>query len=499
MGDLDLRHEELFRTSAFIGGRFLDSISGSTFEVLNPATQQVVAMVADCGQDDAWLAIKAAHEAFGPWSRELAKTRSVLLRRWFDLIIEHSEDLALILTTEQGKPLAEARSEVSYGASFVEWYSEECKRVRGEVLEPFREASQPVVLKQPVGVVAAITPWNFPVAMITRKIAPALAAGCSVVLKPAESTPLCALALCQLAVQAGFPEGLINVLPTSAPAPIGEAFTQSNVVRKLSFTGSTAVGKALLAQAAPTVKKLALELGGNAPFIVFDDADIDQAVAGAMASKFRNSGQTCVCANRVLVQAGVLKEFVDKLSSRVTNLKVGAGFEPGVEIGPLINQAAINKARVLVDEALQLGARVVAQAKTPGRGNTDGFYAPLVLSGVSEEMAIANTEIFAPVAPVMCFKTEDEAIRLANSTPYGLAAYFYSGSPSRIWRVARALEFGMVGVNEGAMATETAPFGGVKESGIGREGSHQGIDEFLEDKYVLFGLTEPSPNSERPY
>jgi succinate-semialdehyde dehydrogenase / glutarate-semialdehyde dehydrogenase len=448
----------------------------------NPATGALLAKVPRFGRAETDGAIEAAARAFGPWARRLPKQRAAILRRWFDLIVENREDIALIMTSEQGKPLAEARGEVDYAAGFVEFFGEEAKRVYGEINPTFRADSRILVLKQPIGVVAAITPWNFPAAMITRKVAPALAVGCTAVVKPAPETPLTALALSELAVRAGFPPGVLNMLTGDAPA-IGKAMCEHPAVRFVGFTGSTEVGKLLMRQAAGTVKKVGLELGGNAPFIVFDDAHVDAAVEGAIVSKFRNMGQTCVCANRIYAQAGIYDAFVAKLTEAVARLTVGDGAAPGVNQGPLINEEAVEKVEAHIADALAKGAKATIGGKRHALGRT--FFEPTVLSGLDSTMRIAREETFGPVAPVFRFKDEADAIRLANDTQYGLAAYFYARDLGRMWRVAEALEYGMVGINSGAISTELAPFGGVKESGIGREGSRHGAEEFVEIKYML--------------
>ncbi len=457
----------------------------SRFPVTNPATGEVLAQVPDMTADDARDAVAAAEAAGKTWRAVPAKARSAMLRRWFDLIMANADTLAELMTREQGKPLTEARGEVAYGASFVEFFAEEAKRVAGETLPSPGSDKRVLVLREPVGVVAAITPWNFPLAMITRKCAPALAAGCTVIIKPAEATPLTALAAVRLAEQAGFPEGVINILTAANPAPVGEVLTTDPRVRKVSFTGSTAVGKRLLAQCAGTVKKAAMELGGNAPFIVFDDADLDAAVEGAIASKFRNAGQTCVCTNRFLVQDGVYEAFLDKLVARVQSLSVGNGLTEGVQIGPLINQAAMDKVQRHVDDAVTKGARLLCGGQAHDLGQY--FYTPSVVADVTADMLVTCEETFGPLAPVIRFEKDEEAIDLANATPYGLAAYFYANDYRRIWRTMEGLDFGMVGVNEGIISTELAPFGGVKESGLGREGSHHGLEEFTELKYVCVG------------
>lgn len=457
----------------------------SRFEVTNPATGEVLARVAECSADDTRAAIAAAEEAGKSWKKVPAKQRAAALRRWFELVTDHADDLARLMTLEQGKPLAEARGEVGYGASFIEFFSEEAKRMAGETLPGHGPDKRTLVLREPVGVVAAITPWNFPLAMITRKCAPAIAAGCTVVIKPAEATPLTALALARLAREAGIPAGVINVVIAASPVAIGEVLSTDPRVRKLSFTGSTAVGKTLLAQCASTVKKTAMELGGNAPFIVFDDADLDAAVDGAIASKFRNAGQTCVCTNRFLVQNGVYEAFTRKLAERVEQMKVGNGLEDGVTIGPLINAGAINKVKSHIDDAVAKGADIITGGQPHAQG--ENFFTPTVLANVTPEMIVAREETFGPLAPVFRFDTMEQAIAMANDTPSGLAAYLYATDYRRIWHTLEGLEYGMVGVNEGLISTELAPFGGMKESGLGREGSHHGLDEFTELKYVCLG------------
>lgn len=479
-----LKDSTLLQRQAFVNGEWADSDNGSTFAVTNPANGTELARVANLGAAETERAIAAAAAALPDWSAKTAHVRAQILRRWNDLILDNAEDLALLMTLEQGKPLTESRGEVRYGASFIDWFAEEGKRAYGDVIPTHAAGQRLLVLKQPVGVVGAITPWNFPIAMITRKVAPALAAGCTVVIKPSEETPLCALALAELGRRAGFPAGVLNVVTgTDAPA-IGKALTDSPLVRKISFTGSTAVGKQLMRQSADTVKKISLELGGNAPFIVFDDADLDAAVEGAVASKYRNAGQTCVCANRLFVQNTVYEAFVEKFTAAVARQKVGPGTEQGVNIGPLINNKALAKVERLVGNAVASGAR----ALTGGQALEGTFYAPTVLADVTSGMDIFKEEIFGPVAPVLRFDTEQEVVRLANDTPFGLAAYFYGRDVGRIFRVAEALEYGMVGVNTGILGTAVAPFGGMKESGVGREGSKYGIDEFLEIKYVCVGL-----------
>jgi succinate-semialdehyde dehydrogenase/glutarate-semialdehyde dehydrogenase len=483
---MQLRDPKLLRDQAFIDGGWFGSTT--TFPVTDPASGEVLARVPELGTTETRRAIDTANAAWPAWRALTARQRAAVLRHWFDLILANADDLALLMTREQGKPLAEAKGEIIYGASFVEWFAEEAKRIYGDVIPSPAADRRLVVLKQPIGVCAAITPWNFPIAMITRKVAPALAAGCTVVIKPAEQTPLSALALAELAHRAGFPPGVFNVITGSATAApiIGTELTSNPVVRKLSFTGSTEVGRLLMAQCAPTVKKVSLELGGNAPFIVFDDADLDAAVEGAMASKYRNAGQTCVCANRLLVQDGIYDAFAERLAAKVGELKVGAGVEQGVTQGPLIDEAALIKVEALVADAVAKGARVLAGGGRHGRGGT--FYQPTVLANVSTDMRCAREEIFGPVAPLFRFKNEAEAIALANATEYGLAGYFYARDLGRVWRVAEALEYGIVGVNTGIISNEVAPFGGVKQSGIGREGSRYGIEDYLEIKYICMAM-----------
>jgi succinate-semialdehyde dehydrogenase/glutarate-semialdehyde dehydrogenase len=482
---IPIRDSSLIRSQAYIDGHWVSSVSGKSFEVANPADATRVGRVADLEIDQVRDAIDAAESAWPAWRERTAKDRAALLMRWRDLVLENQDDLAAIMTLEQGKPLGEARNEIRYAASFIEWFAEEGKRVYGDVIPAHAPDKRIVTLKQPIGVVAAITPWNFPSAMVTRKVAPALAAGCTIVVKPASSTPLSALALAELADRAGLPAGVLNVVPSARASAIGAELTGHPKIRKLSFTGSTEIGKALMQQCASSVKKVSLELGGNAPFIVFDDADLDAAVAGAIASKFRNAGQTCVCANRILVQDAVHDEFVRKLCSAVNALKVGAGDADGVAIGPLIDSAAVAKVEELVADAIERGAVVAFGGKRHALGGS--FFEPTVLIHATTEMACANEEIFGPVAPIFRFSGESQAIEMANDTPYGLAAYFYARDIGRVWRVAEALEYGIVGINEGIISTEVAPFGGVKESGIGREGSKYGIEEYLEIKYLCMG------------
>jgi succinate-semialdehyde dehydrogenase/glutarate-semialdehyde dehydrogenase len=478
-----LKDPTLLKTDALINGQWVKG--ASRFDIFDPATGHKLADVANLGPKDAEAAIAAANAAWPAWKAKTAKERSIILRKWFDLLMANQDDIARIMTAEQGKPLAEAKGEVAYGASFVEWFAEEAKRVNGETLPQFDNNRRLMVLQQPIGVCAAITPWNFPLAMITRKVAPALAAGCPVLIKPAELTPLTALAAAELAVRAGLPAGVLNVLSADGDnsIAIGKVICDSDVVRHLSFTGSTEVGRILMAQSAPTVKKLSLELGGNAPFIVFDDADIDSAVDGAMASKFRNAGQTCVCANRIYVQEGVYEAFVTKFAAKVKALKVGNGFEQGVTQGPLIEPAALDKVSRHVADALSKGGR----ALTGGKALQGQFFEPTVMADASADMLCAKEETFGPFAPVFKFKTEQEAIHAANNTEFGLASYFYSRDIGRIYRVSEALEYGMVGINVGIIATEHVPFGGVKQSGLGREGSRHGMAEYLEMKYLCIG------------
>lgn len=481
-----LQDATLLKTQALIDGRWVDS--AERFDVTDPSTGAVLAQVPNLGGAQADAAISAANKAWPAWRALTAKARAGIMMKWFHLLHQHADDLARIMTAEQGKPLTEAKGEVAYGASFIEWFAEESRRIYGETVPGTDSSKRFLVIRQPVGVCAAITPWNFPIAMITRKVAPALAAGCPVVIKPAEATPLSALAVAELAQRAGMPAGVLNVITADADHSIevGQALCASDVVRHLSFTGSTEVGRILMKQCAPTVKKLALELGGNAPFIVFDDADIDAAIEGAMISKYRNAGQTCVCANRLLVQDGVYDVFVDKLAARVAAMKIGNGFDDGVMQGPLIDQQALAKVEELVADALAQGARVVTGGqRAPIKGGA--YYAPTVLSGVTREMRLAREEIFGPVAPVFRFSSEQEAIAMANDTEFGLASYFYSRDVGRIFRVGEALEYGMVGVNTGLISTCEVPFGGVKQSGLGREGARQGIDDYLEVKYICLG------------
>ena len=476
--------QRLIRSGAFIDGQWTGADDGGTLDIVNPATGAVLAQVARCGAPETRRAIEAAHAAQAAWRTKTVKERSAVLRRWFELMMASQEDLAQILTAEQGKPLAEARGEIAYGASYIEWFAEEAKRVYGDTIAPPSNDKRLVCIKQPVGVVACITPWNFPNAMLTRKIAPALAAGCTVVCKPANATPLSAYAFAVLAERAGVPAGVINLV-TGVTPEIGRELTSNPLVRKLTFTGSTEVGKQLMAECAGTVKRTSMELGGNAPFIVFDDADLDAAVDGAMASKYRNSGQTCVCANRILVQDGVYDAFADKLAAAVSKLKMGEGTEEGVQIGPLINEEAADEVLGFVEDAVAKGARVVAGGRRGDLGRC--FVEPTILTDVSDDMRVFREEIFGPVAPLFRFATEDEAVAMANDTEFGLACYFYARDIGRIWRVAEGLEYGIVGINEGIISNEMAPFGGVKESGQGREGSKYGLDDYLEIKYLCMG------------
>ena len=483
-----LKDPSLFKEEAFINGKWVKSSSGKTFPINNPATDEIIAQVTNLDAADAEKAIAAANEAFPKWKGITGKERAGLMRKWFDLILQNKDDLAILMTLEQGKPLTESAGEVVYGASFIEWYAEEAKRVSGTIPTTIWGDKRFMVLKQPVGVCVAITPWNFPNAMITRKIAPAMAAGCTIVIKPAEQTPLSALALAELAIRAGIPAGVMNIVTADADqsVAIGKTLCASPIVRHLSFTGSTEVGRILMSQCAPTVKKLGLELGGHAPFIVFEDADIDAAVAGAIASKYRNSGQTCVCANRIYVHKKVHDTFVEKFSKAVQAIKVGNGMDAGVSQGPLIDHAALEKVERHIADALSKGAKLVTGGKPSPLGGT--FYEPTILANVTSNMLITYEETFGPVAPIIPFESDDEVVELANNSQYGLASYFYSRDIGRIWKVAEALEYGMVGVNSGILANEVVPFGGVKQSGLGREGSVFGMDEYLELKYVCITL-----------
>jgi len=480
-----LNDPELLATKGFVAGAWSDAESGATFDVINPARGDVVAKVADLSRKDVARAIEAARIAQKDWAARAAKERSNILRRWFDLMIEHQDDLATILTAEMGKPLAEAKGEIAYGASFVEFFAEEAKRVYGETIPGHQADKRLTVIKQPIGVVGSITPWNFPNAMITRKAAPALAAGCAFVSRPAELTPLSALALGVLAERAGIPAGVFSVVPSTDASAIGKEFCENPSVRKLTFTGSTPVGRILLRQAADQVMKCSMELGGNAPFIVFDDADLDQAVIGAIACKFRNNGQTCVCANRIYVQAGVYDAFAEKFSKAVSALKVGDGLD-GSDLGPLIEAKAVEKVRDHIADATSKGATIALGGKPHDLGPL--FFEPTILTGVTQDMKVSQEETFGPMAPLFKFDTVEEVIEMANDTIFGLASYFYAKDLSRVYRVAEALEYGIVGINTGIISTEVAPFGGVKQSGLGREGSHHGIDEYLELKYMCMSV-----------
>jgi succinate-semialdehyde dehydrogenase/glutarate-semialdehyde dehydrogenase len=481
---MQLKDPKLLRQQCFIDGAWCDADQGAKLPVTNPATGAALGTVPNMGAAETRRAIEAAQRAFGPWAALTAKERAVILRRWFDLMMAHQEDLAVLMTAEQGKPLTESKGEIAYAAAFIEWFGEEGKRIYGDVIPAHQADKRIVVLRQPVGVVAAITPWNFPAAMITRKAGPALAAGCPVVVKPATQTPYSALAMAELAQRAGVPRGVLNVLTGSATA-IGGEMTSNPIVRKLTFTGSTEVGKKLMAQCANTMKKVSLELGGNAPFIVFDDADLDAAVQGAIASKYRNTGQTCVCANRLLVQDGVYEAFAGKLTDAVAMLKVGDGLKGATDQGPLIDMKAVEKIEEHIADALKKGAAVAYGGKRHALGGT--FFEPTILKNVKPDMLIAREETFGPVAPLFSFKTEEDAIRMANDTEFGLAAYFYTRDLARSWRVSERLEYGIVGLNTGIISTEVAPFGGVKESGTGREGSKYGIQDYTELKYVCVG------------
>ncbi|MEM5429922.1 NADP-dependent succinate-semialdehyde dehydrogenase [Cupriavidus oxalaticus] len=481
---MQLKDSGLLRAQAYIAGSWQAADSGATFAVTDPASGALIGTVPSMGAAEARRAIDAAQAAQAGWRRKTARERATVLRAWYELMLAHADDLALLMTTEQGKPLAEAKGEVVYAASFLEWFAEEAKRVSGDVLATPASDKRLVVVKEPVGVCAAITPWNFPLAMITRKAGPALAAGCAMVLKPAEDTPLSALALAVLAERAGLPAGLFSVITGDAIA-IGGELTANPVVRKLSFTGSTEVGRILMRQSADTIKKLSLELGGNAPFIVFDDADLDAAVEGAIASKYRNAGQTCVCANRLYVHDKVYDAFAEKLVAAVAKLKVGHGVEPGVLQGPLINEEAVAKVESHIADALGKGARLLTGGKRHALGGT--FFEPTVLANVTPAMRVAREETFGPLAPLFRFSTDEEAVAMANDTEFGLASYFFSRDIGRVWRVAEALEYGMVGINTGLISNEVAPFGGVKQSGLGREGSKYGLDEYLEIKYLCMG------------
>ena len=482
---LKLDNNSLIRDQAYIDGEWRRGHAGARFAVRNPATHEVITEVADLDSEDVGEAIEAADRAFASWRGKTAKERAAILRKWYELMMASQEDLAQLMTAEQGKPLAESRGEIAYGASFIEWFAEEGKRIYGDVIPTNAHGRRIIVVKEPIGVVGAVTPWNFPNAMITRKVGPALAAGCTVVVKPAQLTPLSALALAELAHRAGLPKGVFNVVPSTKSSRVGKELTTNPLVKKFSFTGSTEVGKQLMAQCASTVKKVSLELGGNAPFIVFDDADLDAAVKGAILSKFRNMGQTCVCANRFLVQDGVYDAFAEKLKKAVAALKVGDGAMPGVEQGPLINIAAVEKVESLIADGVKHGAKIDIGGKRHKLGGT--FFEPTILRDATPEMAFAREEIFGPVVTLFRFAQDEDAIRMANDTEYGLAAYFYARDVGRIFKVMEGLQYGIVGVNEGIISTEVAPFGGMKESGIGREGSKYGIDDFVQIKYVAMG------------
>ncbi len=482
---MNLKNNELLRSANLIGGKWVAADDAATLTVVNPGTGAVLGEVPRCGAAETRRAIEAANAAWPAWRALTARRRAQLLQAWFKLILDNTDDLAQLVTAEGGKPLAEAKGEVIYGASFVEWFAEEAKRTYGESIPSPIADKRLLVIKQPIGVCAAITPWNFPLAMITRKVAPALAAGCPVVVKPAEATPLTALALAVLAEQAGFPPGVFNVV-TGNPADVGGELTSNPIVRKLSFTGSTGVGRLLMAQCAPTVKKVSLELGGNAPFIVFDDADVDAAVSGALTAKYRNNGQTCVCVNRFLIQSGIYEEFATKFAAKVAEMKVGVGTEAGVTLGPLINAAGLSKVEAHVSDAVGKGARVICGGKPHALGGN--FFEPTVLADVTTDMKVAREETFGPLAALFRFDTEAQAVAMANDTEFGLAAYFYTGDMGRCWRVGEALEYGMVGINTGLISNEVAPFGGIKQSGIGREGSKYGIEDYLEVKYLCFDI-----------
>jgi succinate-semialdehyde dehydrogenase/glutarate-semialdehyde dehydrogenase len=481
---MQLVDSTLLKTEALVGGSWIDADSGEKFAVTNPATGEVVAEVARCGGDETRRAIEAAEAAQIEWREKTSSERSKLMRRWFELMMEHQEDLAKILTAEQGKPLAEARGEIAYGAGYIEWFAEEAKRIYGDVIPPPANDRRIVVIKQPVGVVACITPWNFPNAMLARKVAAALAAGCTAVCKPATATPLSAFAMAELADRAGIPAGVINAVAGQTGA-IGDELTSNPTVRKLTFTGSTEVGKTLVEQCAGTMKRTSMELGGNAPFIVFDDAQLDDAVRGTLASKYRNAGQTCVCANRILVQESIIEEYAEKLAAEVRKFKLGNGADEGVTMGPLIDESAADNVCSMIDDAVAKGAQVVLGGGRSKLGRS--FVEPTILSGVTSDMRVFREEIFGPVSPLVSFRSEEEAITMANDTNVGLAAYFYARDVGRVWRVAEGLEYGIIGINEGAISNPMAPFGGVKESGNGREGSKYGLDDYLEIKYLCIG------------
>ncbi|MBD9665542.1 NAD-dependent succinate-semialdehyde dehydrogenase [Variovorax sp. VRV01] len=485
-----LKDPDLFRNAAFVGGEWIHATPHGTYTLRNPATDEPLVELPRLRQEETAHAIEVAHRAFLDWRRTTAKHRSEVLRRWYDLMVLHSDDLATLITLEEGKPLAEARTEVQYAASFLQWFSEEAKRVRGDVIPAPKDSQRIVVLKEPIGVCAAITPWNFPAAMITRKAGPALAAGCSMVVKPASQTPLTALALAELGRRAGVPSGVFNVVTGSDTRDIGAQLTSHPLVRKITFTGSTEVGRVLLAQAAGTIKKCSMELGGNAPFIIFDDADLDAAADGVVAAKFRNTGQACISANRVLVQAGVYEAFAAKLVDRVRTLRIGNGLEPDVQLGPLIDDAAVRKVEEHIADAVAHGATVLHGGHRHPLGGR--FFEPTVVAGATSDMALAREETFGPLAPLFLFEKDEDAFAIANATEYGLAAYLYSRDAARIWRASAAIESGMIGINCGLISNEVAPFGGVKQSGLGREGSHHGIEEFLEVKYLCWDGIAPA-------
>ncbi len=485
---MQLNNTELLRHQAYINGEWVDADTGRKFPVLNPATGEAIVEIADAGQAETKRAVDAAHAALPAWRAKTAKERANILRKWFNLMLENQHDLAAILTAEQGKTLAEAMGEIAYGANYIEWFAEEAKRIYGDIIAPPDNGKRILVLKQPVGVVASITPWNFPNAMIARKVAPALAAGCTFVAKPAKETPLSALAMAALGEQAGIPPGVFNVVMGSSSSKIGNELTGNDKVRKLTFTGSTPVGKTLMQQCANTVKRTSMELGGNAPFIVFEDADLDAAIAGLMASKYRNAGQTCVCTNRILVQDSIVEEFSAKLVGEVNKFRLGDGSAEGTTMGPLVNTTAVGDVDVLVKDAIEKGAKVLSGGQPSALGQC--FYEPTVLAGATRDMRVFSEEIFGPVAPVFSFSSEQEAVDMANDTEFGLAAYCYTQNAARIWRVSEALEYGIVGINEGIISNEMAPFGGVKESGSGREGSKYGIEDYIEIKYVCVGGIE---------
>jgi succinate-semialdehyde dehydrogenase/glutarate-semialdehyde dehydrogenase len=481
---LHLKDPSLLKQRCYLNGQWLDADSGKTIDVTNPATNEILGTIPKMGTNETHLAIEAANAAWPAWRAKTAKERATILRRWFELMMENQEDLAIIMTAEQGKPLAESRGEISYAASFIEWFSEEGKRIYGDTIPAHARDKRIVIIKEPIGVCAAITPWNFPSAMITRKAGPALAAGCTMVVKPATATPYSALALAELGERAGIPAGVFSVI-TGSSSEIGAEMTSNPIIRKLTFTGSTEIGKQLTAQCSATMKKVSMELGGNAPFIVFNDADLDAAVDGAMASKYRNAGQTCVCTNRLLVQSGVYDLFAEKLATAVAEMRVGDGLKGDVQQGPLIDEASVLKVEEHIHDAVSKGARIALGGKRHDLGGT--FFQPTILCDVTPRMLVAREETFGPVAPIFKFETDEEAVQMANDTEFGLASYFYTRDIGRVWRVAEALEYGMVGINTGLVSTEVAPFGGVKESGIGREGSKYGIEEFIEVKYLCMG------------